>query len=138
MDLRISEPAERLLDDLRAAVSARPDSARSFVIPLNINATEIPIVHPGFGDQHRLAARGLVDELVQTGLLRRVAPGDTRNWRHELTPAGYAYRSPRSPRGLLSRLSIKVRWLIALIVGMVALLGGLATLLSFLGFGPSP
>src|SRR5664280_2433609 len=89
----ILERAELLLADLKAALEAAPDDARSFVIPTNLNTTTIPIIHNGFLGRHRDAPRGVIDELVQSGLIRRVTPNDTKDWRHEVTELGYAHGS---------------------------------------------
>jgi hypothetical protein len=120
---------------MKAAIETHPEHARSFVIPLNVHSIDVLVAHPGLSRRSQLVPRGVVDELVQRGLLRRVEPWNNRNWRHELTPAGYGHRPPRSLARRLSRASSAVRWLAAFVAAVIIFLAALATILTFVGQG---
>ena len=67
-----SDRAEAFLDELVQAIEARPDEARSFCIPpLNARLT---VIHKGLPGGHTEISRGLLDECLQAGLLRKQDP----------------------------------------------------------------
>ena len=133
--ITISDRAALLLADLRAALEAAPDDARSFVIPMNLNATTLPIIHNGFPGRHRDAPRGVIDELLQAHLVRRSAPFDRTDWRHEITALGHTYglaapgSTGLSPRDMMRR-AVEVMRLSKPELGKMTPLVGAAVLLA--------
>ena len=128
----VSDDARDLLERMAAALEARPDEGRSFGIPM-LNGTTLTIIHKGLPGGHVEVARGIYDQLMQAGLLRKVVPFDRRNILHELTDEAYAYRSARQPP---ARVASAGRRVIRIAIAVLGVIVGIVAILTWLGVRP--
>jgi hypothetical protein len=122
----VSDRTRDFLDELVQALEASPDEQRSFCIP-QLNGSRLTVIHKGLPGGHTEISRGLLDELLQAGLLRKVDPSDRQNCLYDLTERAFAHRASRSPTSRAAsggRLALKIS--AAALVTLAALVAILA------------
>lgn len=128
----VSDQARVLLDALFAAIEAKPGERRSFCIQRFINASPI-VIHKGLVGGRMNITDGVLDEVVQAGLLRKVEPSDPKNCLHVLTDAAFSYHASRKPT---ARVAAGSRSLWKVVAAAILILAGLAGILTWAGVRP--
>jgi hypothetical protein len=132
MDTAVSARIRDVLDELVQALEAKPEEQRSFCIP-PLNGLRLTVIHRGLAGGHMEISRGLLDELVQAGFLRKVDPSDRRDCLYEVTERAFAYQASRSTTARATsggRLALKV------IAAALVALAALSVILTWAGIHP--
>ena len=129
----ISDQAKSLIDDLIAALEAKPDEGRSFCIP-NLNGPQRVVIHKGLPNGSLQISRGLPDELVQGGLLGKVEPFDKRNCLYDLTELAFEQRAAAKP---IARVRSAGRTAVLVLVAVTGVVAAIVTILMWAGVGPT-
>jgi hypothetical protein len=132
MGTAISARTRDVLGELVQALEARPEEQRSFCIP-PLNGLRLTVIHKGLAGGHMEISRGLLDELLQAGLLRKVDPSDMHNCLYEVTERAFAFQASRSTTARATsggRLALKV------IGAALIALAALAGILTWAGIHP--
>lgn len=122
-----------MLDALVAALEAKPDEGRTFCIP-NLNGPERIVVHKGLPSGSITISRGMLDELVQGGLLAKVAPGDKRNCLFALTALAKEHLSEQTIVARTRSLTRRAAVVAAAAIGLAA---AIVMILAWAGVGPT-
>lgn len=127
-----SDDTQALVDILVAALEAKPDEGRSFCIP-DFNGPQLFVIHKGLPDGNLPISRGLLDSLVQGGILTKVEPYDSHNCLYGLTALAFKQRSARKP---VARVWSVGRRAVVLVVAAIGLVAAIVTILLWAGIGP--
>lgn len=128
----VSERARDLLDEFVQALEARPEERRSFCIP-PLNGSRLTVLHKGLAGGRTEISRGLLDDLLQAGLLRKVDPSDRHNCLYDLTERAFSYCSSMSSA---ARAASGGRTAIKVIAAALVALAALVAILTWVGVRP--